>query len=210
MQLATLQRWGGIAIIAGSVLLSVYAVVFPLLLPIPGGVYDLSVLSVHPNWIGIATLSWLGIFLMLFGFAAVYSRLYHEAGRLGLAGFIFIEIAYVLQACKVSWELFLYPVIGANSSAAVLFREGLLRHDPMFLVFRILASGTILLGIVLFCWTLVRSRGFPRSAGVLIFVGALVYAFGPLLGVYVAIAGIITFALGCLQLGLVLRRPQAI
>ena len=171
-----------------------------------GGVYDLSVLSIDPRWIGIATMSFVGIFLMLFGFAAVYSRLYMISGWLGLLGFVCIEIAYVLQACKVSWEIFLYPTIGAHTGAVELFRDGIIHHATLTLIFRLLASGTILLGIVLFCLTLIHSREFPRSAGILIFVGALVYSLGALLGVFAAIAGIITLAVGCLLLGLKLIR----
>lgn len=204
MTLALLQRLGGIAIISGAMLLTLYAIAFAVLLPIPGGVYDLTVLAVHPLWTGIATLSLCGILLMLFGFAAVYSRLYIESGWVGFFGFILIEIAYVLQACKVSWELFLYPVIGVH--AVALFRDGILRHAPLVIVFRSIASGVILLGIVLFCYALVRSREFPKYAGVLIFAGALVYAAGPILGVLVAIAGIITLSIGCLLLGLKLIR----
>jgi hypothetical protein len=59
----------------------------------------------------------------------------------------------------------------------------------------------IFLGILLFCFALVRSKDFPKAAGILIFVGVLVYALGPVLSMMVAIGGIIVLSLGCLLLG---------
>ena len=65
---------------------------------------------------------------------------------------------------------------------------------------------TIFLGILLFCFALVRSKQFPKAAGILIFVGALVYGSGPLISVVVAIGGIVVLSVGCLILGLKLMR----
>jgi hypothetical protein len=65
-----------------------------------------------------------------------------------------------------------------------------------------MASITILLGIVLFCYTLYRSSEYPKSAAVLIFVGALVYALGPMISIFVSVAGIFTLAIGCLLIGI--------
>jgi hypothetical protein len=125
-------------------------------------------------------------------------------------GFVFIELAYLLQACKVTWEVFLLPIIARDPSAVALLRDGILRQHPLMLAFKMSASATILLGIVLFCFALVRSREFPRVAGILIFVGALLYAAGPALSVLVATSGIlIILSGGCLILGLRLTRDPS-
>jgi hypothetical protein len=49
---------------------------------------------------------------------------------------------------------------------------------------------------------LVRSKEFPKSAGILIFIGALFYGLGPMLTVAMAISGIIVLSIGCFQVGL--------
>ncbi|OAI16741.1 hypothetical protein A1355_09530 [Methylomonas koyamae] len=58
----------------------------------------------------------------------------------------------------------------------------------------------------LFCLAIYRSALYPKPAAVLIFAGALVYALGPAISVLVSIAGIFTFAVGCMLLGVRLLR----
>jgi hypothetical protein len=84
-------------------------VLFLFLFPVSEIQKDFSSVVLSPPWIGLAGIAFAGVVLMVFGFAAVYSRLYQDAGSLGLVGFVFIEIAYLLQACKVTWEIFIYP-----------------------------------------------------------------------------------------------------
>ena len=146
---------------------------------------------------------------MMFGFTAVYSKLFKESGALGFFGYIFVEIAYLLQACKVTWEVCLYPVIARNQSSALLFKESILKHSFAFIAFRSVASLSILLGIVLFCVMLIRSKEFPKSAGILIFIGALLYGFGPMLTISMAMGGIIILSIGCFQVGLkLINQPE--
>ena len=106
-----IQKLGGISLMLGSILLLIYSILFPLLLPVHEMRHDLTTVILNPNWIWIAVVAFAGIILMVFGFTAVYSKLYAESGLVGLLGFIFVVIAYLLQACQVTWEIFLYPII---------------------------------------------------------------------------------------------------
>jgi O-antigen/teichoic acid export membrane protein len=85
--------------------------------------------------------------------------------------------------------------------SAFLLRDAIIKQDPGVGIFRLMASVTILLGIVMFCHTLYRSSAYPKSAAVLIFVGALVYALGPMISIFVSVAGIFTLAGGCFLIG---------
>jgi hypothetical protein len=202
MKLSTIQKFGGLALIVGAILFAAYSVLFLSLFPVSEIQRDFARVVMSPPWIGVAAIAFAGVVLMVFGFAAVYSRIHQGAGTLGLAGFVLIEIAYLLQACKVTWEIFIYPVIAGNQSSATLLRDGILRDHPLFHAFKAGASATIFLGISLFCFALVRSKEFPKAVGILIFAGALVYALGPALGMVVAIGGIVVLSLGCFLLGL--------
>jgi len=202
VKLATLQKLGGIALIAGSALFAAYSVLLPALLPVAEARRDLTLLVQTPWWTWLALVALAGISLMLFGFAAVYVRIYARSGALGLLGFVFVELAYVLQGAKVTWELCLYPVIARHEAAAALLRNGVLFATPRVAVFRAVSSLTILIGIVLFCFALVRSTEFPKASGVLVFAGALMYGAGPVLGI--RMAGVFVLALGCVVLGVAL------
>ena len=205
MQLSTLQRLAGSALIAGSVLLAVYAIAFPMLLPLDRMASDFAQVVLNPHWLWLAGVAFAGVLLMVAGFAGIYSRLYSTAGCTGLIGFVALELAYLLQACKVTWEIFLYPVIAAHPTALALLRDGIIKQSELVGLFRLGATATILVGTLLFCFTLIRSREFPKSGGIVLFAGALLY--GLHLNTHTAIAGILIHSLGCLILGLRLFRP---
>jgi hypothetical protein len=201
MKYSTIQRLGGIAIILGSVLFSAWAICWTTLLPVHERARDVSLMILHPYWTWIASLALPGIILMIFGYTAVYSRLYNKAGLTGFIGYIFIMLAYIFQAAKVTEEVFLYPIIVGYAPSIPLFRDRILLEHPQFILFKWLASVTILIGVILFCITLIKSREFPRSAGVLILCGAVIYAVGPMINIYLAIAGVLILSMGCFIVG---------
>ncbi|MBD9356217.1 hypothetical protein [Methylomonas albis] len=200
------EKLGGIAIIVGSLLLSAYAVLFPILLPLGTGGIDYAEMVRSPGWVPLALVAFAGVLALQVGFYAVYAKMRDTAGVQGAVGFLFVEAAYLLQVCKVTWELFLYPVIARYPETAFLLRDAVIKNDPAVLAFRVSASVTILIGIVLFCLAIYRSAIYPKSAAALIFVGAVVYALGPMISVFVSVAGIFTFAVGCMLLGVRLLR----
>ena len=140
----------------------------------------------------------------------MYSRLRSEAGFLGAIGFLFVQAAFLLQACKISWELFLDPIIAAHPESAFLLRDDVIANDPAVMTFLVVSAIFIVIGIVLFCLTLYRSDEYPKAAAILIFVGALVYATGPMVSVFVSVVGVFTLSLGCLFVGLRLWRAQPV
>jgi hypothetical protein len=112
-----------------------------------------------------------------------------------------VEFAHLLQACKVTWEICLYPIMVNNTGSVFLLSDGVLKNDPLVSGFRTVASLSILVGIVSFCIAIIRSKEFPRPAGYMVLVGALLYGIGPMLALAVAITGIATFSAGCLWIG---------
>ncbi len=208
MKPSIFEKLGGVSLIAGSILFSAYSSLFVLLLPIGSGTYDYVEVVRNPNWVPLALVAFMGILLMLIGFHAVRSRVRATGGVIGAVGFLFIQGAYLLQACKVTWELFLYPVIAAHPESAFLLRDAVIKQDPSVVLFRTAASITIFIGVVLFCLTLYRSNEYPKAAPLLIFVGALTYALGPLVSIFASVTGIFVLAIGCSLLGIHLFKPS--
>lgn len=208
MKLSTLQKIGGIALIIGSLLLTIYSICFSTLLPVAEIRRTFTLAVLNANWIWTAVTAYVGVLFMIFGFAAVYSRLYKEAGITGLLGYIFVEIAYIIQACKVTWEIFIYPIIASNQNFKTLLDDRIIINNTLVAMFQTAASATIFIGIILFCIALIRSKEFPKIGGILVFAGAVIYGFGPMLSVAVAISGITILSVGCLILGLELVRGQ--
>jgi hypothetical protein len=201
MNIRSIQKIGGVSLILGSFLLAVYTTAFIFTITLKITPNSAAAMIQNPNWLWLACTVFIGIICLLFGFVAVYSKLYDKTGASGLLGFIFIQFAYLLQAAKVTWEICLYPVIVNNEKSAFLFTDNILKSSFMFSVFRITASTAILVGIILFCTAIFRSKVFPKAGGLLVFCGALLYGLGPLFNVYIAMAGIFIFAAGCFILG---------
>ena len=207
MKLETIQRLGGAALVTGAILFAAYSVLFATLLPVAAVVRDITPLVDDPAWVPLALIALLGIVLMMGGFAAVYSRLREGSGALALVGFLVIEVAWLLQSAKVTWEACIYPVLAGDGAFAPLLRDGILKRSAGVAVFRGAMTATIFLGIVLFCAALWRSNRFPKTGPALFFSGALLYGLGPALGTYGWLPGVFILAAGCSVLGARLLRP---
>ena len=204
------EKIGGMTLIIGALLFAAYSSLFLILLPVADGKFDYAQLVRNPAWLPLAVTALAGITLLMLGFYFVHARMRHQSGVLGATGFFFIEAAYFLQGCKVTWEIFVYPVIAAHNESAFLLADGIIKNDPNVMLYRAIASLTILAGIVLFSLAIFRSHRFPPTAPALIFIGAITYAVGPYFSLFLAIGGIFVFAVGCLVLGVELMRNPSI
>ena len=193
----------------GAALFATYSSLFATLLPLGEMRRDLTLLVKHPAYVPLAVVALVGIVLMMGGFAAVYAHLRDGSGPAAFAGLVVIELAYLLQAAKVSWEFSVYPVLARDERFAPLLRDGILRQAPTVLPFRYAMMATIFGGIALFGIALLRSRAFPKAGGGLFLAGALLYGLGPALGTWGWLTGVFVLAGGCAVLGVRLLRPVA-
>lgn len=210
MNIFAIQRLGGISIIVGSILLTVWVILWTSLIPISSIAKDFSILILNPNWIWVTSIVFTSTILMIFGFTAVYSKIYKCTGYSGLLGFIFIVLAYILQTALTSWELFLYPVIAQNASSVFLLREKVILFSSEFVIFRTSLGISIFLGVLLFCISIIRSKEFSTISALLILIGSVFYAISPMLNVSIEILSIIMLSSGCFLLGKKLLSSSAI
>ena len=200
------ERLGAACIVIGSTLLAIYAVLFTLLVPIGRSAFDYSRIVLSPYWTRIAFLAFIGVVSMLAGLDAVYSRMRATAGFTGTIGLLFTKVALLLQACVLTWELLLDPIVAAHPESSFLLRDRVIVTDPAMVIFRWALLWTIAVGALLFGLAVYRSTQFPKPAIGLIVVGALVYAVGPMVSVFLAVGGVIMFSIGCLLIGVRLWR----
>lgn len=208
MQLRTLQKLGAYAVIVGAVLFAAWAVCWTFLMPIEEESRNFLLIVTNPNYLWINTLAFVGIILTIFGFTAIYSRMFQTAGWLGFFGYLSISIAYILQAAALSQEIFVYPAIAAHGPAVALLGKNLLFKQPLVELFDIIFSISILIGVLLFGAALIRSREFKKWGGVCFLAGAVIYAAGSLVSSYLGVFGVMIFAAGCLGLGLNLMKEE--
>jgi hypothetical protein len=137
----------------------------------------------RPSWFALAILAFVSLVLLMLGCGGAYSRMVERTGVVGFLGLVTIELAYLFQLAKVTWEACIYPLLARNAGAAQLLVDRAFLEDPGVAVFRQIASGAIFIGIVLFSIALFRSRIFSRIAGLLFFLGAVMYGVGPMISI---------------------------
>jgi len=204
------ERIGSMAIVLGSALLSVYAALFAVLLPVGGGAFDYVAAVSHVHWRAIALVAFAGVISLLLGLDAIYSRMRSTAGVTGLAGLLLTKVALILQACVITWELLLDPIIAAHSGSVFLLRDRVILDDRPMAVFRVVLLAVTVLGALSFGVAVYRSNRFPKIAVLLLVAGAAVYAVGPMFSIALAIAGVVLFAAGGILIGMRLWRVDSV
>jgi hypothetical protein len=203
------ERLGAVCLIIGSTLLAAYAVLFALLLPVGGGAFDYSRVVLSPHWTWIGLLAFIGVVSVQLALDAVYSRIRATAGLTGTIGLLFAKVALLLQACVLTWELLLDPIIARHPESSFLLRDGVIATDPTMKIFFWAFLCTIVVSGLLLGFAVYRSNQFPKPAIVLILVGAMAYAVGPMVSVFLAVGGVILFSIGGLLIGMRLWRSSA-
>ena len=203
----TERRAAGLALIAGAVLLAAFVIIAAWLLPPLGDKTGFADWVISPYWRHLTGLALVGVILLQFGLMAVYARIRAQAGLAGLIGFVAVELALLMMASVISWEAFLYPVIGAHADTTYLIADRIIYDDPAMRMFRIGQLAALAMGLLLFNFAIFRSKTFGRAAPLLMLAGAGASTLGPI-SVTIEYAGIAMLALGCAMLGVHLLRSD--
>jgi hypothetical protein len=183
MSLSRVIRWGGASAMLGGAMF-VLADLLGLGL---GG--DFTEYAGTGIFVIQQTLFLSGTVLVLFGLFGLYARQAEYAGNLGLIGFLVAFVGTALMA-GLSWtQLFVVPFLATEAPA-------LLETEPFGSVLSFL---TFLVGWLLFGASALRAGVYPRAAGTLLIVGAVL----PLVG-FALPASAFVFGIAVAWLGIVL------
>ncbi|HRX16956.1 MAG TPA: hypothetical protein P5123_11640 [Spirochaetota bacterium] len=203
-----IHKTGAFSLFGGSVLLVIYSILVSIMMKGFDGTGDFCNVIRHDYWMVATATVFAGLVLLMLGFAVVYSRIASQSGALGFAGIVVFEFAYLLQAAKVTWEIFIYPQLAYNDNASFLISDRIIWNSMSIMVYLILSSVTLLLGIIIFCVSLYRSGYYTKLSSFMLLIGAVMYGAGELIHMTVAIVGIVIFAAGCFLCGMTLLRKQ--
>jgi hypothetical protein len=198
---SSLEKLGGRSLMLGSVLLAVYAVLFAVLVPRIASPEQYARAVLDPSWVPLAALAFAGVLLLLPGLLGVYLSLRTSGGIAAAIGFVLLETGCVLEACRVTWELFLDPIIASHAGSAFLLRDGVIFNSPAVAALRIATAIATVIGAPMLCFALFRSNRYPKAAALCILGGALSYAVGAWISVVLATAGLFSLSGGCLLVG---------
>ena len=166
MLIKNLIRWSGMAAMIGAFLMMVATVVPDILIP---GDELTSVVALSGAWIPLWALFLIGLILIALGLVGLYARQAERAGVFGLVAFL-VAFTGVALALGLAWTfLFTVPSL-AEAAPAFLDNEEI--PGPLALAFPltfILFDG----GWLLFGLATALAKVFPRWAGILLMIGAV-------------------------------------
>ena len=192
-------HWSGLASMVGGLLFAIGIPLHPLR-------YGEAVK--HSPYSAIHTLIAVGLMLALFGLVGLYVRQADKLGALGLTGFFLAFLGQALTFSGLMTEGFMWPAVAQYDPAAV---HNFDVNSPVGQVIVLLApaffGGLILfaVGYALFGVATVRAAVPARWGGVLLAIGAVLYAVGgfalPLFGTHSIVVTIIESS-GAIPFGL--------
>lgn len=175
MSSQTLYRWSGIVLLVGS-LLGVIGILVDNVLYFGANPTPQQTLSLPFALDSSLFLAW--ALLLTMGLPGLYLRQSARAGKLGFAGFVLLLVGMLLAGVGFAIvQLTIYPYLAQSAPKLIPSSNGtgpLIGSLLWWVVPGLsLAVGNILLGIAT-----VRSRVFPRFAGILLMVAAVVSILG--------------------------------
>jgi hypothetical protein len=194
--LPALLRWGGLALVAGGLLLAVATVLHP------SRETTATILQAELRLVASHALFTLSSLMVLLGLPGLYGAHSARMGRLGLVGFVLAFTGTMLTAVSGNFG-FLAPVLATQSPATI---DAINRYPPEAAL-NALAFGGFVVGFGMFGVAMARTASFPRPAGVLVAVGAPFQLLGFALAQFVSPALWAVAILGSAALGTGLAWP---
>jgi len=172
---STLMRWAGLSAMVAGLCFIVIGMFHPVNVPA-------SVTSV--TWVNVHIFATALGFFGLFGMAGLYARQAEQSGWLGLAGFLLFTVWMTLVTGFSFVEAFILPKLATESPAFVAGILGMFSSIPSQVDLGVLPTlwnisgpmyifGPLLFGIATF-----RARVFPRWAGALLVLAAVLVPIG--------------------------------
>jgi hypothetical protein len=156
-----------------------------------------------PFWVPAHALLWIAFTVALLGWIGLYVVQASKAGWLGIAAFLILILGSSLASWIFSSDVTFVPVIAAKSPE--LFQSIFTKSHIALGIASVL---TWVLGNVLFGFSIIRAKTFPRWAGILLIFGTVIIPIAYLAGfsVRVVSVGAIIAGAGQVWLGYELLR----
>jgi hypothetical protein len=194
--LAALLRWSGLALVAGGLLMAVATALHP------SRETTATILQAEVRLVAAHILFTLSSLLVLLGLPGLYGAESERMGRRGLIGFLLAFMGTTLIAVSGNFG-FIAPILAAESPETIYAINVYL---PVAILNGV-AFGGFVVGFILFGMAMAKTATLPRSAGLLVAVGAPSQVVGFAVALTVAPALWTVAILGSVALGAGLAWP---
>jgi hypothetical protein len=173
--------------------------------------------ALNPIWAPIHLMWFISYLLILFGLIGIRPVLASESVRMGKLAWILSFLGTALSLPIAAWDAFIVPYLAVHSPEMITQVEETSMELPV-LTFRLIVYLTVAifsLGFVLLGIAAIRSRIMPRTAGLMVLIGAPLFWLGAIIfsqgstGNAVTICGAVLFGIGIGWFGFVQRTAQS-
>lgn len=193
----------GLNIFSGVALL-VYWYAFALFMPYGQLSTTLSILVKTRHWVWINVLGVLGALTGLLGQAGIYVTQLTNISWTSSLGFYIATTGTTLLIGTMLWETVLWPIL-VNHDETLLDFQGPIYTSKTFLPYFIVAGLIYSLGYILVGIGIVQAGVLPKTAGILLAIGAPTFGLGATFGkyqVYPRSAGVTLMSVALIWIGL--------
>jgi hypothetical protein len=136
-------------------------------------------LAVTPQWFLAHSLHFVGALLTIVGLLGIHARQRAAAGGFGTFAFGAVMVGTAMNVSLGLVSAFVWPVICRHSPDMCAATGPIFDIKETFAQSFLLGIVTLVLGWVLFGWSLIRAAVLPANAGRLMIVGAFVFGVMP-------------------------------
>jgi hypothetical protein len=200
------QAISGFLNIFAGVTLLIYWYAFAIFLPYRELSSTLAILVKNKNWAWINTLGVVGATAGLLGQAGIYWIQSANSNLYASIGFYLASTGTTLLIGTMLWETILWPILLKYDESLLDFR-GPIYTSKTFFPFFITAGLVYSVGYVLVGIGIIQAEVLPRTAGILLALGAPAFGLGAMFGkaqVYVRSLGVTLMSIGLIWLGFVM------
>jgi len=179
MSITKLIRWSGLALMLGGILLATGPFTHP-----PA---DTAEYALYPLWVPSHLLGGIALLLITLGLVGLYLRQSEQVGLTGLIGFILTFVGSTLTAGALIFiDVVVFPFIAARGLDWLNSPDGALRTSSAFELAAGLGGLSLLLGLLVFAFAMMRAHVLSRWGAWLVI---LALPLGIVGGVFISFIG---------------------
>ena len=195
------QRTPGILLMVYAALMLMFAYLWHFALPFEGKLENYPAMLAHDQWFVIYAIGWTAVPIGMLALISLHGKYSNPLSLPGTIGFVLVFLGFFIQGCLLSWEAFLWPIVGNESRSAFLIQEAVFIKSPPVAALYISFSIAFSVGFVLLGYAWMKAKLFPKAAVIMVMLGAFVYSFAVAFGGWVGLIAFTIYLFGILSLG---------
>jgi hypothetical protein len=173
-----------------------------LLLPVNAGQQDYSLMIKDPEWIFVSLIGLLSSIIGIFALFGIYLANRDHKGMLLFTGTILLVLGLVLETAGLTWDVFIWPVLCANSNFIAFVTDGIFIQSPQFTIFFIALLAFLASGSVLFALGCGQTGKYGKPVPWLMITGIILYIAGNFVSVHIASIGLCFYSAAFILIGM--------